>query len=158
RCRVGRFFLPPRDSWGPTAWIDTKVLVDILRKQTHSRTTASATVKRNSMDSELGRVVDALPAVRDSIPAMIAARTAAILDSPLDCIVTIDHEGHITEFNAAAERTFGHRRDEVIGKQLADVIIPESLREQHHRGFARYLASGEAKVLGRRIEMTAVRA
>jgi PAS domain S-box-containing protein len=83
---------------------------------------------------------------------------AAIVDSALDCIVTIDHEGCITEFNPAAERTFGHRRDEVLGKHLADVIIPPSLREKHRHGFARYLATGEARVLGRRVEMTAVRA
>ena len=44
------------------------------------------------------------------------ARKAAILDSALDCIVTIDHEGRITEFNPAAERTFGYRRDEVHGR------------------------------------------
>jgi PAS domain S-box-containing protein len=86
------------------------------------------------------------------------ARKAAILESALDCIVTIDHEGCITEFNPAAERTFGHRRDEVVGKQLADVIIPPSLREKHRHGFARYLATGEARVLGKRIEMMAVRA
>ncbi len=85
-------------------------------------------------------------------------RKAAIVESALDCIVTIDHEGCITEFNPAAERTFGHRRDEVVGKQLADVIIPPSLREKHRHGFARYLATGEARVLGKRIEMTAVRA
>ena len=64
------------------------------------------------------------------------ARKAAILDSALDCIVTIDHEGCITEFNPAAERTFGYRRDEVVGKQLADVIIPPSLREKHRRGIS----------------------
>ena len=86
------------------------------------------------------------------------ARKTAILDSALDCIVTIDHEGCITEFNPAAERTFGYRRDEVVGKQLADVIIPPSLREKHRRGLARYLATGEARMLGRRVEMTAVRA
>ena len=86
------------------------------------------------------------------------ARKAAILDSALDCIVTIDHEGCIIEFNPAAERTFGYRRDEVLGQQLADVIIPPALRERHRQGFARYLATGEARVLGKRIEMTAVRA
>ena len=86
------------------------------------------------------------------------ARKTAILDSALDCIVTIDHEAHITEFNPAAERTFGHRRNEVVGKPLADVIIPTSLREAHHRGFARYLATGQEHVLGRRIETIAVRA
>ena len=76
------------------------------------------------------------------------ARKAAILDSALDCIVTIDHEGRITEFNPAAEHTFGYRRDEVVGKHLADVIIPPSLREQHRQGFARYLATGEARCSG----------
>jgi PAS domain S-box-containing protein len=81
-----------------------------------------------------------------------------MLDSALDCIVTIDHEGCITEFNPAAERVFGYRRDQVVGKQLADVIVPPSLRERHRRGFARYLATGEARMLGRRVEITAVRA
>jgi PAS domain S-box-containing protein len=85
-------------------------------------------------------------------------RKAAIVDSALDCIVTIDHEGCITEFNPPAEHTFGYRRDEVLGKHLADVIIPPSLREKHRQGFARYLATGEARVLGKRIEMTALRA
>ncbi len=85
-------------------------------------------------------------------------RKAAIVDSALDCIVTIDHEGCITEFNPPAEHTFGYRRHEVLGKHLADVIIPPSLREKHRQGFARYLATGEARVLGKRLEMTAVRA
>jgi PAS domain S-box-containing protein len=83
---------------------------------------------------------------------------AAIVDSALDCIVTIDHEGCITEFNPVAEHTFGYRRDEVLGKHLADAIIPPSFREKHRQGFARYLATGEARVLGKRMEMTAVRA
>jgi PAS domain S-box-containing protein len=86
------------------------------------------------------------------------ARKTAILDSALDCILTIDHEGRITEFNPAAERTFGYRRDEVMGKEMADVIIPPPLRESHRQGLARYLATGEARVLGTRVEMTAMRA
>jgi PAS domain S-box-containing protein len=85
------------------------------------------------------------------------ARKAAILDSALDCIMTIDHKGCITEFNPAAERTFGYRRSEVVGQDLANVIIPPSLREEHRRGFVRYLATGEARMLGRRIETTALR-
>jgi PAS domain S-box-containing protein len=85
------------------------------------------------------------------------ARKAAILDSALDCIMTIDHKGCITEFNPAAERTFGYRRSEVVGQDMADVIIPPSLREEHRRGFVRYLATGEARMLGRRIETTALR-
>jgi signal transduction histidine kinase len=45
-----------------------------------------------------------------------------------------------------------------VGQELADVIIPPALRGRHRQGFARYLATGEAHVLGRRIEMTALRA
>ncbi len=86
------------------------------------------------------------------------ARKAAIVNSALDCIVTIDHEGHITEFNPAAEHAFGYQRDEVMGKPMADIIIPPLLRKRHRQGMAHYLATHEARVLGRRIEMTAMRA
>jgi PAS domain S-box-containing protein len=86
------------------------------------------------------------------------ARKAAILNSALDCIVTMDHEGRITEFNPMAERTFGYSRSEVMGKQLADIIIPPSLRARHRLGLERFLATGEATVLGRRLELTAIRA
>jgi PAS domain S-box-containing protein len=86
------------------------------------------------------------------------ARKTAILNSALDCIVTIDHEGCITEFNPAAERTFGYKRDAVLGAKLSGIIIPPSLREQHERGLTRYLATGEAPVIGRRIEMIGMRA
>lgn len=86
------------------------------------------------------------------------ARKAAILNSALDCIMTIDHEGRVTEFNPAAERTFGYRREEVLGRSLAEVIIPPGLREAHQRGFDRFLATGESQMLGRRVEMTAMRA
>jgi PAS domain S-box-containing protein len=72
--------------------------------------------------------------------------------------VTIDHEGRITEFNPAAEHAFARRRDEVVGRSLAEVMIPPSLREKHRQGLARYLATGETRVIGRRIEMTAMRA
>jgi PAS domain S-box-containing protein len=83
---------------------------------------------------------------------------AAILDSSPDCVVAIDHQGLITEFNPAAELTFGYRREDVLGRPLADVIIPPSLRERHRMGFARHLTTGESRVLGRRVEMAALRA
>lgn len=75
-----------------------------------------------------------------------------------DCIISIDHEGKIIEFNPVAEKLFGYRRAQVIGKQIADLIIPPSLRERHRRGLAHYLATGEGPVLDKRIEMPALRA
>ena len=86
------------------------------------------------------------------------ARKAAILDTALDAIVTIDHEGRVVEWNPAAERTFGHGRGDVLGREMAGLIVPPSLRDAHRRGLARYLQTGEGPVLGRRIEITAVRA
>jgi len=85
-------------------------------------------------------------------------RKAAILNSALDCIITIDQAGAITEFNPAAERTFGYLREAVLGKPLAETIIPPALRDPHRQGLARYLATGEDVVLGRRIELVAMRA
>ncbi len=86
------------------------------------------------------------------------ARANAILDTALDCIITINASGHVLEFNPAAERTFGYRRADVLGRELSTLIIPESLRAAHHRGLAHYLATGEGPVLGKRIELAAMRA
>jgi PAS domain S-box-containing protein len=87
-----------------------------------------------------------------------AALKSAILDAALDCIVAVTDEGHIIEWNAAAERTFGYTRDEALGKDLAKLIIPPELREQHYRGLARYLATGHGPVIGKRVELEALRA
>jgi PAS domain S-box-containing protein len=85
-------------------------------------------------------------------------RKAAILESALDCIVTIDEDGRVVDFNPAAERTFGYRYAEVVGRPLVELIIPPDLRQAHRDGLARYRATGEHAVLGRRIEMRAMRA
>ena len=80
-----------------------------------------------------------------------------ILDTALDCIITIGSGGRVLEFNPAAERVFGFSRDEAIGKELADLIIPPRMREQHRRGLAHYLKTGEGPVIGKRIEIAGVR-
>jgi PAS domain S-box-containing protein len=85
------------------------------------------------------------------------ARKAAILQAGLDAIITIDHEGRILEFNPAAERIFGYPRDEAIGRSIDELIIPPSLREAHRRGLGHFRAGGEGTILGRRIEITAMR-
>jgi PAS domain S-box-containing protein len=86
------------------------------------------------------------------------ALKSAILESSIDCLIAIDHEGSILEFNPAAERTFGYSRDEVIGREMAELIIPPYLRDRHRRGLVRVLAGGEAPILGKRIELNAMRA
>jgi PAS domain S-box-containing protein len=86
------------------------------------------------------------------------SRKSAVFESALDCVITIDHEGNILEFNPAAEQTFGYVRDDVVGMQMADLIIPPSLRDAHHRGLAHYLATDEGPIFGQRLELTAMRA
>ncbi len=85
------------------------------------------------------------------------ARKAAMLEAALDAVVAIDEEGRITEFNPAAERTFGHRRADVLGRPIVETIIPPDLRDRHRQGFERYLATGEASILGRRLQLTGLR-
>ena len=86
------------------------------------------------------------------------ARKAAMFETAIDCIVSIDHTGKIIEFNAAAERTFGHRRQDVLGREWAEVIVPPAYRKSCREGLARYLVTGEAVVLNQRIEVSALRA
>ena len=84
-------------------------------------------------------------------------REGAILRSALDCVVTIDIEGRIVEFNPAAEKTFGYTREQVIGRDMVELIIPPDQRENHRNGMARHLTTGEQRLLGRRVEVKAMR-
>jgi protein-histidine pros-kinase len=85
------------------------------------------------------------------------ARKAAILQSALDSIITIDDRGRVVDFNPAAEQTFGYQHSEVVGRLLAELIIPPDLRQAHVAGLARYSQTGEHVVLNRRIELRAMR-
>jgi PAS domain S-box-containing protein len=86
------------------------------------------------------------------------ARHRAMLDAALDCVVTMDHEGRVLDFNPAAEQTFGYRAQDAVGREMAELIVPPELRERHRRGLARYLATEEPVLLDRRLEITGMRA
>ncbi len=83
-----------------------------------------------------------------------AARKAATLSTALDGVITIDHGGNIIEFNRAAERIFGYRREDVLGREMAELLVPPALRQRHREGIAHYLRTGEGPVLNRHLEMT----
>ncbi|QDS99493.1 PAS domain S-box protein [Adhaeretor mobilis] len=85
-------------------------------------------------------------------------RKTAVLESALDCIVTMDIRGNIIDFNPAAERAFAIPSKTAIGQPLADLIIPEKFRDAHRKGLKRFLETGESEFLGKRIELTAQRA
>lgn len=85
-------------------------------------------------------------------------RYRLIVESASDAIITIDHQNLITEFNPAAEAIFGFKRSDVIGRDLADTIIPEPMRDGHRRGLERHRNSPTAPRLGVRLELPALRA
>jgi PAS domain S-box-containing protein len=85
-------------------------------------------------------------------------RYRSIVDSAFDAIITIDQQNLITEFNPAAEAMFGWTRQQVMGRDLGETIIPAALREAHRRGLDRYRDSAHAPRLGIRLELSALHA
>jgi PAS domain S-box-containing protein len=85
------------------------------------------------------------------------ARKRAILESSMDCIITIDREGGIVDWNPAAEKTFGYTQEEAMGKEMAVLIIPKRFRERHRQGLTRYLTTGKPHLIGQRLELSAER-
>ena len=83
-------------------------------------------------------------------------RTRQILETANDAFVAIDAAGLIIDWNPAAEAAFGWTRDEALGRELAETIIPERDREAHRRGLERFLAGGEARASGRTLELMAL--
>jgi PAS domain S-box-containing protein len=84
-------------------------------------------------------------------------RTRLIIETALDAVVTMNSQGLITSWNRQAEAIFGWSAAEAIGRQMADMIIPEESRAAHELGLRRFLATGEGPILRRRIEIIAVR-
>lgn len=116
----------------------------------------------NTMSSSLERTYSEL---KDSIASreqMLTnlernrAENLAVLSVAPDAIITIDQSDKVIGFNEAAESIFGWQSDEIIGKNLADHIIPPEMREAHDSGMQHYLATGEGPVLNNRIQLPAL--
>jgi diguanylate cyclase (GGDEF)-like protein/PAS domain S-box-containing protein len=80
----------------------------------------------------------------------------SILESAHEAFVSVDGKGRIVEWTAQAERDFGWSREEVIGRPLAETILPEEDLEHYRPGLERML-EGDHRILGRRLEITGVR-
>ena len=80
-------------------------------------------------------------------------RKSAILDASLSGIVSCDSQGCVTEFNPAAERMFGFTRSEALGCNIAELFIPKGMVATHKQGFARYLRTGDSRILDTVVEV-----
>jgi PAS domain S-box-containing protein len=113
---------------------------------------AAAVVTEISLRAAADRQRETVRAERE------AARWKGVLESALDAVILMDGSGAIVEVNRAAEAMFEVRREEAVGRPLEEVIIPPGLREAHRDGLKRHQATGEARILGRRVEITGMRA
>src|SRR5215208_6161114 len=104
-----------------------------------------------------GKPESLIPESAEAALLLSEAARSAILEAALDCIVTIDRAGRVLDFNPAAEKTFGYSRSEAIGREMAELIIPLRWREMHRAGLLRAVNTGKDQIVGRRIEITALR-
>ncbi|HEY7255157.1 MAG TPA: PAS domain S-box protein [Solirubrobacterales bacterium] len=105
--------------------------------------------------AQLGQLIERRRAEETGVA--VERRHRATLEAAIDCVITMDHNGDVLEFNPAAETTFGYTSEEAVGREMATLIVPEELRDRHRRGLRRYLDNDEPVLLDRRIEIEAVR-
>jgi len=108
----------------------------------------------DQVGSQLGPVVER----RRSEAALRASeeRLRAVIETASDAFIGMDAEGRITDWNGQAEALLGWRRDDILGRLLAETIIPPQYRAAHAAGLKHFLATGEAPVLGRPVELSAL--
>ncbi len=83
-------------------------------------------------------------------------RFRSVSQSANDAIITSDSEGIIIFWNNGAQKTFGYQSDEVLGKPLT-ILMPQRYREAHIKGLERMRTTGESRVIGKRVELEALR-
>ena len=84
------------------------------------------------------------------------ARARIVIATAPDAFIGVDSNGNIVQWNVEAERTFGWTRDEIVGRNLTETIIPEAYREAHANGMRRFHETGEAPVVNKRLEIVAL--
>jgi PAS domain S-box-containing protein len=138
----------PVRSWGRLAGS-----VVLLSSGRNGKAPPGATLR--SVGMQLGQFVERRRA--DVALRRSEARNRVVLESALDCVIAMDHQGRVLEFNPAAVETFGWTRAEALGRPLADLIIPTELREAHQEGLARCLSGKSGRLLGQRVELEGMR-
>ncbi|MDR6217910.1 HD domain-containing phosphohydrolase [Deinococcus soli (ex Cha et al. 2016)] len=155
---------------------DQAAVPDDLLVQLHSGQDVHVEVRLNTRGVAVWCELDFLPVtppqpgmwalaiVRDITPRKAAeqharileARRNALMDVAMDAIISIDRHGRVVAWNLAATNMFGYTLKEVLGQQLSALIIRPAERDAHQRGMARHQQTGETRVAGRRVQVTAL--
>ena len=99
-----------------------------------------------------------LEAARDEALVESNTRMSVMLESAMDAIITLDVRGRVADVNPAALRIFGYSREQMVGHDMAALIIPEPLRARHREGLTLVAATGTSQLTGQRLELRALRA
>src|SRR5207249_3605009 len=138
---------------------------DIFRKAQQIQIIERQRARGAEMEAEIFRRAQQIQEVNNQLQRELDARKRteaalqkseerfrAVAETATDAIVSADKRGHITYFNPGAERTFGYAARDVIGRPLT-LLMPQRFNEAHRQGLARFLTTGEARVIGRTVEL-----
>ncbi len=107
-----------------------------------------------ALGGQIGQLVERVLA-EEGI-AVSEARKAAVLEAAVDAVITTDGSGTIIEANHAVASMLGYTLEEVVGARVGDLLVPAELREAHEAGLRRWSATGEARIIGQRLEVEAL--
>jgi len=110
-----------------------------------------------SLQAQFARTELELSRLDDSVKES-QARAQMLIDTALDAVISIDQDGGVIGWNAQAEVIFGRTSESVYGRNIAELIVPPSMREAHRKGMARFLGTGQSTIIGRRVEVPGMRA
>lgn len=131
-----------------------RTLIDIVLSTYGNHVTNTLHLMREIKDHQKAEddLIQALKEQKES-----ATRVQSLMDSALDAVVSMDEAGKVIAWNPQAEVIFGYSREESIGKDVADLIVPPVHREAHRQGMARFISTNSPSIIGKRIEITGMR-
>src|SRR5213594_2393711 len=142
---------------------------DIFRKAQQIQITERLRARAAQMEAEISRRAQQIQEANNQLQRELDARKRAeaalqkseegfraVAETASDAIVSADKRGHITYFNPGAERIFGYAARDVIGSPLT-LLMPKRFHEAHRQGLARFLTTGEARVIGRTVDLVGQR-
>jgi len=142
---------------------------DIFRKAQQIQITERLRARAAEMEAEISRRAQQIQEANNQLQRELDARKRAeaalqkseegfraVAETAAEAIVSADKHGHITYFNPGAERIFGYAARDVIGSPLT-LLMPQRFHEAHRQGLSRFLSTGQARVIGRTVELVGQR-
>ncbi len=112
------------------------------------------------IDREVTKMRQAEVELHDTVNALNDSleRTKLLLDAALDAVINMDQDGCVIGWNHQAEAIFGYTAAQAMGREVAELIVPQRSRQAHRDGMARYVRTSIPSIIGRRVEVTGMRA